>query len=541
LALGLHTHTDHDDTEGDIPMHDIRVCTPDDLRGTSLEELADGRQIVSLIGSGASSWAPTDLPTGMSLSNATFQALFTDAGTLPHPDLRREFDRLPFELVMQQCPAQPRLRALFQDLFSDAVPNPVHERLAHAAADGKIADFVTTNYDCAFDAALASRYSATVGDRIGPFQRVVSSIPDHRPLKCYFKIHGSVDDGSGESLVFALEHEGSLPIAKERLLSGLLENRTLLVIGYSGRDFEICPSLLKMGIHHIVWITFRQEDLGIGARNVLRRHSHVVLEGDLQDWLSILFPPAPVLRPARYVSIENRFRRSFSVRELELWRLGILNRLSFASVAVNTALSLKAVPGESVSLAVLREALTADALHQHGRYRRAALHYEEAARLAKASALDAATVCRAVLGASDNWRVYGKLIRGLHHVRTAEEIAASFPNLQPIIKTKRLLFLRHEYQIARICRNTWWTRRVQARAARIIEEISQQLLAAAEYFDYQQVVLWTQRFGIAEIVDPRNHRYPVSTSAEGFEELAYTMARSMAFREDAAPHIRSGR
>ena len=70
----------------------------------------------------------------------------------------------------------------------------------------------------------------------------------------YFKIHGSVDiDIDGKNLIFALHHEGLLNPWKRELLAKMVRDKSLLIVGYSGLDFDICPLLLETQLKTVFW------------------------------------------------------------------------------------------------------------------------------------------------------------------------------------------------------------------------------------------------------------------------------------------------
>src|SRR5205807_1843260 len=107
---------------------------------------------------------------------------------------------------------------------------------------------------------------------------------------------------------------------------------------------------------------------------------------------------------------------------------------------------------------------------------------------------DAMRAARYLLSASDNLRCSGRFARGYAQMRRGIRMGERDPAIAALAGTKSLLFLRHVYQIARLI--PWLQPPLQRRARRIIEHVRRGLLDAGEYFDFQQLALWTRRFGL---------------------------------------------
>src|SRR5207244_716893 len=99
-----------------------------------------------------------------------------------------------------------------------------------------------------------------------------------------FKIHGCVEHdqhrkpGEDRTMIYTLGREGELPPWKRRILYRLVAGRRLLVCGYSGRDFEICPELARLNAD-IVWNIRKSENLTPNARRVLTAANGTALVG----------------------------------------------------------------------------------------------------------------------------------------------------------------------------------------------------------------------------------------------------------------------
>lgn len=119
-------------------------------------------------------------------------------------------------------------------------PNAWHGLLAAALGAGCCV--ITTNFDTLIEQAcdaLGARYRTVVGTAVEGGVAAQSTL---------FKIHGSIGGDALQSVALAVRQVGhGLSIPQTRLLQALVENRPLLVLGYSGRDdFDILPALLNV-------------------------------------------------------------------------------------------------------------------------------------------------------------------------------------------------------------------------------------------------------------------------------------------------------
>lgn len=130
--------------------------------------------------------------------------------------------------------ARPLLRVLRGD------PNAWHRFLAAALGAGCCV--ITTNFDTLIEQACdahGTRYRTVVGTAVEDGVASKSTL---------FKIHGSIGGDALESVALAVRQVGhGLSTPQTRLLKALVENRPLMVLGYSGRDdFDILPALLNL-------------------------------------------------------------------------------------------------------------------------------------------------------------------------------------------------------------------------------------------------------------------------------------------------------
>jgi hypothetical protein len=316
-----------------------------DLDSTTIESWRT-TGIVCLVGSYISIFPPTNLPPGWDITQALWQRILRKSDLA---FLGNDLDDIPFEAVMQCYPNRSAIRLIIQRLFCEKEPNPIHRCLFSSLQSGIAKGLITTNYDLAFDSLAESDPDvATVFDSL--------SFDNYRNLrfgsasspKIYFKIHGTAAPGAEKTIVCDLEAEGWPAQWKRDLLFEVTKDRTLIVIGYSGRDFDICPELVNYTKQaHTVWLQPRRGSLQPNAQRVLSEKQGIVVEGDLIDFLRVLLDPGlTVSAPApQRVHLDD-----FDPSLTEKWRLQVLNWIACATLLDDPSSQLKDKPSLRRSL-----------------------------------------------------------------------------------------------------------------------------------------------------------------------------------------------
>lgn len=241
-----------------------------------------------LVGSAISAWEPTRLPVGEDFTKGMFNLLFpshflgnNDRNMVKElsESLYDLLVKVPFEHLLERCPNHKKLTPIIKRCFAIDRFNHIHEAIAEALIDEKFQGIITTNYDLCLDKLLANNPIIPRVVEKNDFQSV-----NVKTQRVYFKIHGSADDKEGETLVWALSHESYLPDWKRKLLSAMIAGRSLLIIGYSGRDFEICPEILKMHAKNIFWNWNIQEKYLFSWHNVPGNDSERLLRSLKNDF-----------------------------------------------------------------------------------------------------------------------------------------------------------------------------------------------------------------------------------------------------------------
>jgi hypothetical protein len=224
------------------------------------DRLCDLSETVVLIGSMLSSDASSILPAGQTVSTAlvenivqpVFKNAPADLGVTRGDILRIErlARNTPFEVLLQDHPEPEYVRATLADLYRQGRPNPLHHALAKAVDAGNVSHIITTNYDTCIESALSSSSLPQV--ILDEAKASNADFSDARARPIVFKIHGCVTDE--RTMVFRLLEEGALPCWKRSLLAKIVDGRDVVVIGYSGLDFDICPVLFQLKYRRLIWL-----------------------------------------------------------------------------------------------------------------------------------------------------------------------------------------------------------------------------------------------------------------------------------------------
>jgi SIR2-like domain len=355
-----------------MELTSLNTLTADGLN-TLLEP---GGSFNIILGSGISRWGPNprradsrgEIPTGQDISKAIVHTLFSVPPTPNAEDMdtvKRLLKEFPFEAIFDCCPDINKAENLARTLCSGAVANPVHHAFASLASAGVVKSIVTTNYDMGLDDAL--QYFGN------PIVKIVDP-PVIIPVRAYFKIHGSVDSDS--PLVINLRREGMMSLPKRRVLQSLLNGVPLLVLGYSGLDFEVCPEIASARPKRVVWNFFSEEDVHLspGLKRLEDAGMEIhILVGDMRRILQLLGYPVELNDVSSRVSeVCSLLEENFSPNERLTWRATVLNFIGYARLA-------------RVALTSLIEPTRVDlarCFFHEGRYRKSTKEYLKASRLA---------------------------------------------------------------------------------------------------------------------------------------------------------------
>ncbi len=235
-------------------------------------------KLTFLVGAGCSVDAPSCLPAGPSMMEAIINYTCAESEI----EIIKELKNLRFEQLVEilRDTLDPDLKII--DYYGQCdKPNLQHFFLADMINRGHFV--MTTNFDFLIECALQK--SGVPKNAIIPVitKQDFEDFSDPRSLfkkgkKAVYKIHGSTkniitEEITKDSLVATIQALGSgkegenvfqVEPFKRPLFDNISNNRTLVVMGYSGSDdFDIVPTLRVLEhIQDIIWINYVRDDGG---------------------------------------------------------------------------------------------------------------------------------------------------------------------------------------------------------------------------------------------------------------------------------------
>ncbi len=436
--------------------------------------------IVFLIGSYVSVFPPTSLSFGWATSQALWRRIL-DRSDLDL--LGADLDDVPFEAIMQCYPNRAAIRPIIRSLFSASDPNPVHRSLVAALRTDWVCGLITTNYDLALDSALreVGNHPIIFDEPSYDRYQALNAAHSARPKGC-FKIHGTAAPGFESTIVCDLDAEGWLNDWKRRLLLDMTQDRTLVLIGYSGSDFDICPELAQSARQaHTVWLQPRPTDVRPNAARVLHKRSGTLVLGDLISFLNVLLDIHIAVSPPSPAPIN---LDAFDRRLMAGWRLQILTWMACPR------LLSRALSGDTgIRLAVYA---------QTGRYKDAVLALERS--LLEADA-DVRERLHLQIQLASSRFIYGQHIRSwrmLNRIdREIANLSGPSEDLRIYSIETRMMMLMRAAQIARGFRLRSLLARMRKRTAPLYLEARQVLQNKGAWGRLEALQQNAERIGVA--------------------------------------------
>jgi hypothetical protein len=511
------------------------------LSSSELKSILGTDPFVALVGSGVSIWHPTKLPAGQEFTSAAVKVLF---GRAVLPDISKDqqtsleelLEIVPFEALNERCPNQQKLRSLIARLYGGKCePNSIHKALGDLVASNRISSIITTNYDLALDLALTDKGCALTTVFV---DTQIQSVTD----RAYFKVHGTIAAGNEDTLVYSLQLESAMSPWKRDLLEKLVRDRVLLIVGYSGFDFEVCPQLPKAKPTKIIWNFRTDEDLqkSPGYRRLVADGIRVEsLIGDMRTVFELLgCTDSPTKISDATFGVESMLTATFSRREVILWCANVLNSMGHGRLSLHALKQL--VPKQEADYEILRAYPESE--HHRGKYRDAERSYMRAAKLAP----DEVSRRIAILDASDEARCFGHWRRASRMIEVAVNNASASMGPSELVRLrarellKRTLINGHWIQVATKFRLRKIATSKREEAAAWIREGSKLAIENGLWFDFQQFRLWADRMDMSANIVLSSGPFQPPASREGYTQLGYSLALLMVTRDQAKAEKRLG-
>lgn len=303
-----------------------------------IKRLIKTEPVAFLIGSAVSSFTPSSLPSGQSISSQVSKYLLRDEQPERGSERYRrlmEFTRSSaFEHLLEHYPKQVDLKNYISNSFRNSRHNRIHLAIAKVCADTG-SPVITTNYDTLLEDAFRDigqkfRRIVTKKQILSEMTRCAkSSVTEYIPI---FKIHGCAKNP--QSIVLRMSEEGMLSEERYDYLCSLLHKRKLIVIGYSGQDFEICPALQAANVDEIYWnaLSYHPSQLGMSenfkslSKSIKNPSRFSILSGDMRCLFGVDESEAKF--ELLEAGIESFFDRNLNATEAAIWRASFFSSIA---------------------------------------------------------------------------------------------------------------------------------------------------------------------------------------------------------------------
>lgn len=497
--------------------------------------------LVVLVGSAISSWEPTCLFSGRQFTDEMFKFLFpsnfVDNNSKERNILAKFFKEVPFEHLLERYPNRDRLTSIFTQVFSVEKYNDFHKLLAEALIEGRIKALITTNYDLCLDKVF-KQYNDSQLLRIISNKRIYQE--DIIAKKIYFKIHGSTDNPS--TLIFALTHESILQPWKRKILWKVLNQRVLVIIGYSGADFEICPEIERIPIKQIVWNTKEEDFPSNNAKILLNQKSGIQLIGDMKMLLTDLFEKGIISSFNPKTDRIDFVKSALDYNKIEImeWRVSLLNSIGIPPLAQKASeelLSTVATTDSSMDyIRAVRQ--KAQALFHLGKYKESAFLFQKASLIAKRNN-EKYLEADLLLDVSSALKSYGALFRSWHCNKIGGEIAMNIKNTEKKnrllgkIFLRKVLLWRHFQLVTQRLKLNFLTQLINKKVKEYLRRAALLSLKAGNWFDFYQTRLLSERMKIPiDILSNDSNYYEPPPTKDAYTQLGYYIPLSIHIRQE---------
>jgi hypothetical protein len=493
--------------------------------------------VVALLGSFISTWHPSNMPNGQKVTD-DLANIIAHKTVSPRSVAIDRIRNSAFEHLMERYPKSSLLKPIVARAFYPTPPNPVHEAYAYLLNKGIVEHLITTNYDVGLEAACSAICSPERVPQVVVTEDDLTSVDDRRPV--LFKIHGCASPGKEKSIVLTLGGEGEMPGWKRALLERLVNGKNLLVSGYSGLDFEICPELTRLTPSSITWNSYldpsaTDDALTANAKRVLQGSGGTPLVGDMNQMLKKLtglnWNTAP---PTVIPDLVTQLVNALDAWELDRWRVWVFNGLSCALDGIRVAENMYSNSGASTERQLDSLLAMSEALFHSGRYKQAGQKYRAAAQLAS-NTTDWDKIVKAEIGIIESDRVAGYWLQARRRI---EILLKTLPPRVPSqerekviseIKLKRLLLRRYPFRLYKMLRLNSLAERVRRQAKQEFKEVVTFFALEGSWFNLQHCEMLAGKFDIPFTEIYSGTMTPLSSN-EGYKQLGYILAEMMSYR-----------
>jgi hypothetical protein len=363
--------------------------------------------------------------------------------------------------------------------------------------------------------------------------RIVEPTPQcAKTRRVYFKIHGTAEDREGESMIFTLRQESALNQEKLELLTSLWRDRILLIIGYSGTDFEICPQIRDLQPNRVIWNFLDEKSITKTALRVIEDTNGLIITGDIRDLLSRMYEPVEA-QLVKCKSIKPLFHRSFSDFERQFWKARVLTSMTCAEPALFVCDRLLSDVSLHSTKRLAVEKERARALYYLGLHKQSARLFQKAAAREFPESKNFIELCDLHLAACDSWRSFGSFCRASNSLKSARAIAkfARSHELIAAVRMKELAGLRHRYNLATRVRLSGLSSRIRKRAETLLRKIAKEFVKAGAWVKFYETGRWAELFDLTlDVVKPHGF-YEAPPPRTAYTRLGDIMGQGITLRD----------
>ena len=556
-----------------MSVHFINLSSPD--AATFLGRLRSSGTITALLGSAISDWEPSNLPSGLRITQELANLIAASPAS-PKDTILKLLKNTPFEAIMERYPMPEIINKTVAEFFypsnKPTMPNPIHKAFAHLVETGVIQNIITPNYDMGLEEACKTICSAS------RMPKVIIEEKDgkkHKSLSqpVIFKIHGCASPGREKTMILTLRQEGVMPLWKKDLLASIINGKPLLVCGYSGLDFEICPELLHLNIPSVIWNSYNDPRVDKGtltsnANRVLSKKNSTVLIGDMKVMLGNLTGfSCEAGRPVSSPSFISDLTGKLDEWEMDKWRVWVLNGASCSLDGIKIANRMFTDSGASVERKIDSLIALGEACFHGGLYFQSRAAYNDASVLSKglipkikASAGrraeaksqpdknddlienlsksiqdDLERLWKAEVGAIEADRGSGHYLRARNRIKKAAEwlIPLSPPNerekVESELNLKKILLERYFYFLYKKLRLKLLINKKRDEVRGNLAQVAEHFAENGSWINLQQCEMLAKRFDL-QLSDIYSGTMTPMETHQGFNHLGYILAEMMGYR-----------
>jgi len=517
-----------------MPSHDVRAVRIETGEGQSFIQEPKWKGITLIVGSAISLFHPTSLLSGQRLSAIIVEFLWSQSRVGYDEDLKKYILNIPFEYLCEYCPDRSKLRNILVSEFYPRAPNDIHKAIASLVRANLIKHIITTNYDTCLEELLPNG---------NPLKHVV--IEEEARLlndsdRVLFKIHGSASAEYQGSMVFSLRQEGVLADWKRAVLRKIVNNNVLLVVGYSGLDFEVCPEIPLASPAFVIWndlgkgqYTRKQELFSVNAWRVLTRTEGVALLGDLRDLFSQLLGDQINPRITEVSSFSSNLRSSFDGKQAKIWSCSVLAYAGYGKQAEQISKTLLEDSTSEFDRAIALYFL-AEAQFWMGKYMTSARNANKAEQLFLALE-DKERFFDSVTREVDSLRCAGEFEKARGRIRDVRrEILDHFPDASEAYLARLGIFeamiIREYYLRAKSTGDMARVILLRDNAKSLLNNAASKMALLGRWYDLQTCRIWANRM---EIPFEEVYNGPLQPLDDwfGFRHLGHAVVEMMAVRD----------